>query len=24
MTAEHNYSSLEVYGMKLDASKTWN
>lgn len=24
MTAEHNYSSLEIYGMKLDASRTWN
>ena len=24
LTAEHNYSSLEVYGMRLDARKTWN
>ena len=24
LTAEHNYSALEIYGMKIDARKTWD
>lgn len=24
LTAEHNYSALEVYGMRVDARKTWD